>query len=139
MGMNTGNLSTAHILRSAMESAAFGLKMGLDAFREQGLSAGKIHLTGGGSNSPVWRQIISDIFGIPVECPATSEAAALGAGLQALWALEGGKGSIERITNEHTFFDPGKRTLPLEKTSGAYLQAYSLYEQYLEAVSPLYK
>lgn len=138
-GMNGSNLSEAHIFRSAMEAAAFGLKLGLKAFQEQGLSPDRIHLIGGGSNSPEWRQIFADVFEIPVECPVTEESAALGAALQALWALDDGRVSMAEITSGHIRFDQERRTVPKKKNIAAYHKAYRQYLDYIEAVTPLFE
>lgn len=137
-GMNGSNLSEGHMLHSAMEAAAFGLKLGLDAFREQGLSPESVHLIGGGSNSNVWRQIIADVLDTPVQCPLTEESAAFGAALQALWALGGGEISLEEIVKEHVKFDSAKYTQPLESNVSRYQQAYTQYKRYIEALSPLF-
>ena len=139
VGMNGSNLTEGHMLRSAMESAAFSLKLGLTAFQAQGLSPEKIHLIGGGSNSPEWRRIMADVFETPLECPATEEAAALGAALQALWALQDGKVSIADICGDHIRYDSDRRTFPDEKNKAAYRDAYGLYETYIEVVTPLFR
>jgi xylulokinase len=46
----------------------------------------EIRLTGGGSNSAVWRQICADIFGVPTVCLQSAEGAALGAAIQGAYA-----------------------------------------------------
>jgi len=138
-GMNGSNLTEAHVFRSAMESAAFGLKLGLTAFQEQGLSPEKVHLIGGGSNSPEWRQILADVFETPIECPVTEEAAALGSALQALWALEEGKVPMADICRGHLRYDPARQTPPEEGNSAAYQEAYYQYVRYIEAVTPLFR
>jgi xylulokinase len=51
-----------------------------------GLKPSEIRLTGGGSKSPTWCQILADIFGYPVVTMQSSEGAALGAAIQALAA-----------------------------------------------------
>lgn len=138
MGMDGDNLSRGHILRSAMEAAAFGVKLGLEAFQEQGLRPDRVHLIGGGSNSPVWRQIIADVFQLPVRSPVHEEAAAFGAALQALWAL-GGDGSIEDISTRHVLYDPAKESLPQRQFREVYLERYGEYLDYLRAMEPLFQ
>ena len=57
----------------------------------------RIVLTGGGSQQRAWRQMVADVFGLPVEVPAQAEGAAFGAALQALWAQShraAGEGAI---------------------------------------------
>jgi len=138
-GLNGTNLTEGHLLKAAMEAAAYGLKLGLEAFEELGLKPSGVHLIGGGSNSSQWRQIFADVFEVPVECPDASEAAALGGALQALWALEGGKTSMADICKEHIALDPSKKTLPNKDQAEAYRKAYSEYTKYIKLVTPLYQ
>lgn len=84
-GANRKTHTPAHFARAAMEGATLGLAYGLNRFRELGINPTEIRLTGGGSNSPAWRQICADVFNTPVVCLEQSESAAFGAALQAKW------------------------------------------------------
>jgi len=86
-GLRRATDSPAHLIRAAMEGATLGLRYGMDILRRLGIAPAKISLAGGGAQSPVWRQICADIFGVPVVRSAVEEAAAYGAALQARWAL----------------------------------------------------
>ena len=88
-GMNPGNAKTAHLARAAMEGVTLGMAYGLRRMEQLGVKPREIRLTGGGSKSPVWRQVCSDVFGCPVVALPTSEGAALGAAVQALAAAGG--------------------------------------------------
>jgi xylulokinase len=83
-GMTTSNSSPGHLARAAMEGVTLGMAYGLRRMESLGLRPGEIRLTGGGSQSPVWRQLCADIFGCPVVTLQNSEGAALGAAMQAL-------------------------------------------------------
>ena len=83
-GMTTSNVTPAHFARAAMEGVTLGMAYGLRRMESLGLKPGEIRLTGGGSRSPVWRQLCADIFGCPVITMQSSEGAALGAAVQAL-------------------------------------------------------
>jgi xylulokinase len=85
-GMNTSNLTSAHMARAAMEGVTLGMAYGLRRMESLGLKPSEIRLTGGGSKSPAWRQILADIFGYPVVTMQSAEGAALGAAIQALAA-----------------------------------------------------
>jgi xylulokinase len=85
-GMNTSNLTPAHMARAAMEGVTLGMAYGLRRMESLGLKPSEIRLTGGGSKSPAWRQILADIFGYPVVTMQSAEGAALGAAIQALAA-----------------------------------------------------
>ena len=83
-GMNALNTTPAHLARAVMEGVTLGMAYGLRRMEELGVRPDVIRLTGGGSNSPVWRQMCADIFGYPVVTLRSAEGAALGAAIQAL-------------------------------------------------------
>jgi xylulokinase len=83
-GMNTSNTTPAHVARAVMEGVTLGMAYGLRRMEGLGVKPDVIRLTGGGSNSAVWRQMCADIFRHPVVTLRSSEGAALGAAIQAL-------------------------------------------------------
>ncbi len=135
-GMTPRNVTKAHLLRSAMEAALFGLRYGLDAFRRQGLSPARIHLVGGGARSAVWRRMAADIFGCPVAVHEVDEAAAFGAALQALWMMQRRDDAARTV--ESVFADHGRmagdEVPPEPENTAAYT---TVYKNYLEGVALL--
>lgn len=73
----------AHLIRAVMEGVAFGLLDCLNLLRGLGVDPGRVRLSGGGSRSHLWRQIVADVFSVPVETTAEDEGAAYGAALLA--------------------------------------------------------
>ncbi|WP_315386024.1 xylulokinase [uncultured Stenotrophomonas sp.] len=139
-GLDTTNMTPAHVYRAAMEGATYSLKYGYDAFVRAGMQFDRIVLTGGGSNSAQWRQLVADVFGLPVDVPTQSEGAAFGAALQALWALGQARGedaSIADITERHVALDPQLSARPDPTRGDAYAAAYARFLRYLDAVTPL--
>lgn len=98
-GMKTETMTPGHLARATMEGVTLGLGYGLNRFRELGIQPTEIRLTGGGSKSPVWRQIAADIFGVPTICLASAEGAALGAALQAAYASHVATGQTTTFRN----------------------------------------
>ena len=88
-GMNTSNTTPACIARAVMEGVTLGMAYGLRRMETLGVKPVEIRLTGGGSNSAVWRQMCADIFGWPVVTMKNSEGAALGAAIQGLATASG--------------------------------------------------
>lgn len=84
-GYNERTHTPAHFARAAMEGPALGLAYGFNRIKTMGIVPTDIRLTGGGSNSQLWRQIIADVFAVPVICTTEPEGAALGAAIQAHW------------------------------------------------------
>lgn len=141
VGFDLHNMTEKNISRAALESAIYGLKIGLDSFKELGYTAKEIRLIGGGAKSPVWRQMVADICDLPVVVPAITEAAALGAALQALWCLghEQGDGKrIEDIVDAHVVLDRKAACNPISDHVTAYRKSYENYKRYVSAVEPLF-
>ncbi|WP_448130157.1 xylulokinase [Stenotrophomonas rhizophila] len=141
-GLDTTNMTPAHLYRAAMEGATYSLKYGYDAFVRAGMRFDRIVLTGGGSNSAQWRQMVADVFGLPVDVPTQSEGAAFGAALQALWALGHARGdaaSIADIADRHVAVDPMQSAHPDPMRTHAYATAYARFLRHLDALTPLYR
>jgi xylulokinase len=142
MGLTNSNYSQANLLRSAMESGLFGLRLGLESFTKLGFKAKEIRLIGGGAKSALWRQMAADIFNLPTVCPQEEEAAAFGAALQALWCANsqnGSKKDLNEVLNEHVRLSDNKKHTPNASNVKAYQKAYATYKSYVNAVSPLFK
>ncbi len=140
-GMDMHNLGEANLYRAAMEGATYSLKYGFDAFVAGGMRFDAIVLTGGGANSAAWRQMVADIFNLPVEVPKQSEGAAFGAALQALWALGHAQGETTAVADlvaVHLGTDPALGAQPDASRHAAYAKAYRRFLDHLSAVRPLY-
>lgn len=80
----TARHDLAHLTRAVLEGVAFGLKDGLDVMTGAGLGApGSIRATGGGTQSPLWRQILADVLGADIAVARVAEGAATGAAMLA--------------------------------------------------------
>ncbi len=124
-GLNTSNMSPAHLARATMEGVTLGLGYGMKRFNELGVAATEIRLTGGGSKSAVWRQICADVFNVPTVCLRSSEGAALGAAVQAWWAHESANGracSLRSTTARLIELDEETRCTPDKKSAQLYAE-----------------
>jgi xylulokinase len=72
-----------HLARAVMEGVTFALKQALDISLELGGQVEAVIASGGGAESIVWRQIMADIFGLPLYQSHITEQAAVGAALVA--------------------------------------------------------
>lgn len=133
-GMNDSNTSAANLYRAAMEGATFTLRRGLDAFARAGQQFTAIRLTGGGAKSPHWRQMVADVFNLPVQVPAQQEGAAFGAALQALWACSGTQ-SLVSVATEHLTIDKSLGCVPDAQAVAAY---QTHYQHFLDLLSQQY-
>lgn len=137
LGMRQSNVNEENIARATLEGVTYGFILGLDAFRENGLDVKSLTLTGGGSKSRVWRQLVADMTSCPVRVPVIKEAAAFGAALHGLWCLEGGK--IEDLAREHILYDDSLLSFPDVSKADVYRQGYEKWLKYTEALSTLFR
>ncbi len=74
----------AHMYRSLLEGIAFTLKNHVDKMNaELGIPSKELVVSGGGANSPLFVQILSDVFGVPARVNQMRGAAAIGAAINA--------------------------------------------------------
>ena len=71
------------LIRAVMEGVAYSQRECLDVFREMGVPVERMTVCGGGSRSPLWRQMLADLYGCPVRTLQADEGGALGAALLA--------------------------------------------------------
>jgi xylulokinase len=142
-GITAANFKRENLARAALESAIFGMRIGLDGFITLGFKPKEIRLTGGGAKSKLWQSIAANVMNLPIRIPTGSEAAAMGGAIQALWCLskhsagEAKKTTIEALADEHVAL--GDTINPDKKSVDQYKKAYAEYSKYLGALSPLYK
>jgi xylulokinase len=81
LGLHT---TRADMIRSVVEGVSFSLRDVLDLILQAGIYPKRVHASGGGSGSAVWRQILADVFGCAVTTLDYSEdAGAIGAAIVA--------------------------------------------------------
>jgi xylulokinase len=140
-GLDLNNFTRANVYRAAMEGATYALRNGYDLLQAAGMRFDAIRLTGGGSQSAAWRQMVADVFALPVEVPAQAEGAALGAALQALWALEkasNASADLVAIAREHVQLDTALAARPDAHAVAAYQPAYRQFLRHLDDVKALH-
>ena len=85
LGM-TMDTTRADMTQAMLEGVAFALRDSVEIARSLGLDISRSTLCGGGSRSPLWRTILANVLGIPLDLPATEQGPGYGAALLALVA-----------------------------------------------------
>ncbi|AMB85003.1 xylulose kinase [Pseudomonas agarici] len=134
LGLTLTNLTQANLCRAVVEGTTFGLRYGLDLLRDNGLQSHGIRLIGGGAKSAVWRQMVADIMDTPVICTEQSEAAALGAAIQAAWCESGEIHSLEALCERCVNLDAASETWPTPANVSTYQPIYHRYRQQVAAI-----
>lgn len=71
------------LLRALMEGVIYALCQNLNTMREMGVQPQAMLACGGGAKSPFWRQMMADVFQLPVKTVHNAEGPALGAAILA--------------------------------------------------------
>ena len=125
----------ADLVRATLEGVSLNLAVILNAFRAQGLAVEAMRVIGGGANGAIWRQILADIYGIPVLRPRLlSEATSFGA------ALAGGVGVglYPDFQLAETLTPVLDTTRPNPDVQALYAEMYAVFNRAYEAFEPLY-
>jgi xylulokinase len=126
----------AEMARAVFEGVALNLKMILDAFQEQGAAIQAMRLIGGGGRSPAWRQILADVYELPILRPALlAEATSLGA------AVAGGigVGLFADYSVAHDLVQVREAEQPNPLTQECYRALYELFGRTYTAMEPIFQ
>ena len=127
--------SFPHLTRSVLEGVSFGLRDSFELMKSSGLEdIDQVRVTGGGARSPIWREILADVFNAEIVTVNTTDGAAYGAALLAATgagiydSVETACDATIQVTGSTT---PGKN-VPF------YNDIYPLYRDLYPALSPTF-
>ncbi len=123
--------SIQHFTRAVLEGVGFGLRDSYELMKEVGLKTiEQVRITGGGSKSLLWRQIIADILNTEIVTIHSEEGAAFGAALLAATGT-GVFGSVEEACSSTIMV---KEHVTPGSASSTYDQIYPEYRQLYPAL-----
>lgn len=128
--------SRADIIRATMEGITFNLRVILEAFQEQGAQVDAMRVIGGGARGRVWRQVLADIFDLPIVRPNLLEdATSMGA------AIAGGVGvGLFRDFQVAVQLTPIIDVItPNEQNKEKYDRMYQVFNDCYRVMAPLYE
>lgn len=135
IGLTLGH-DRRHLTRAVMEGVAFGLRDGLDLMLAAGMPApAQIRASGGGTASPLWRQILADVLDAEIATVATTEGAAYGAALLAAVGA-GWYPTVDAITSALVRTTPVATPGPDRTRYGV---AHALYRDLYPAIAPAFR
>jgi xylulokinase len=131
IGLHLGH-EQAHLYRSILEAIAYGFRHHLEVFAERDLEPRRVRVTNGGSRSRLWRQIVADVLGLPLESLVDHP----GSGLGSAFAAGVGVGllawnDIDRFARVHETIEPDPAA------NARYQEPYAVYRELHPAIAPL--
>jgi len=125
-----------HLTRAVLEGVAFGLRDGLDLMIAAGMPApDEIRVSGGGTSSALWRQILADVLDAEIATVNTTEGAAFGAAL--LGAV--GAGWFSTVDTACAALVSATRVAVPGADAGAYAERHAAYRELYPALSPTFR
>ncbi|NLF27314.1 MAG: xylulokinase [Clostridiales bacterium] len=133
----TLNHGRAEMVRAVLEGVAFSLRDALDVVRSLKPPVGHMVISGGGAKSELWKQIIADVFELPLYVSSMQEQAALGAILCAQVAC-GAYASLDEACAATVRYAPSP-ILPNARNSALYRESFDLYCEAYRHNIPLFE
>lgn len=123
------------LTRAVIEGVSFGLRDSFELMKSSGLeNINQVRVTGGGARSPIWRQILADVFNAEIVTVNTTEGAAYGAALLAAT----GAGEFKDVEEAcGATIDITGSTKPGKNVS-VYNDIYPIYRDLYPALSPTF-
>jgi xylulokinase len=131
-GVNQKTFAAPQFARAAMEGVTLGMNYGLRRLCELGIKPRQIRVTGGGSRSKVWRQIMADVFDAEIVTIKVSEGAAYGAALQAFWCWRlqrGERVKINDVTTQFVKLNKAETAKPSKAAALVYREAQAIQDE----------
>ena len=123
-----------HFVRALYEGVAFSLRDCREALAAQGLEFSTARLIGGGTQSPLWCQIVADVLDVNVELPGNGDAsfgAALLAGI-GVGAFADEKAAAKAAIRV------SRRITPNRENAAFYAEAHRIYVDIQKALAPIH-
>lgn len=128
-------LSTMHkkkdMIRAVMEGVSYSLRDCVEVMREMKINVTDMMACGGGGSSPLWRQMLADLYACPVKTTQNKEGPALGVALLAAV----GAGIYSTVSEAcKAVILPDKIQNPVEENTIEYEKVYAVYKKLYPAM-----
>ena len=131
MTHNRGNMT-----RAVLEGVAFSLRDTFEIMRDMGINISEISISGGGSNSPLWCQIMADVLDVSVNKLQANDGPAYGAAILAAV----GYGLFESVEDACGEFIKVKESIePVKENVELYNSKYGKFKKIYPATKELFK
>lgn len=124
------------MLRAVMEGVVFSQRDSLEVLREMGVNPQTMLACGGGGRSPLWRQMLADVYGCPVATTVSQEGPALGVAILA-GVGAGLYPSVQEACRMFVRINPEQE--PSAESGREYERYYQLYRGLYPALKDSYK
>ncbi|KGP72836.1 gluconokinase [Pontibacillus yanchengensis] len=116
-----------HMIRAGMEGVIYSIYHIAHVLERLGNHHETLYASGGFARSPLWLQMLSDVFGKPVHVPKSHQSSAWGAAWTALYSI-GEVDSLESI----------KSSIPMQTSVQPDMSQHEIYQQMFAVYQTIY-
>lgn len=124
-----------HLLRALYEGVAFEHRRHITVLTDAGASLRDVYLSGGGTRSPHWPQMMADILGLPVRLGTAEETGALGGAIAAAVGIGlhmDEEGAVAAMTKQKAVLSPDP------ERQAFYDRRFAVWQRLIEAMQPVW-
>lgn len=126
----------ADLLRAVMEGVTYSQRDSVEILRGMGVNIGEMMACGGGGSSPLWRQMLADVYNCPVKTVSSKEGPALGVAILA-GVGAGLYSSVQSACDK--MIQAGTVQEPIPENVPQYEKYYQVYRGLYPALKDQYK
>ena len=135
MGLSV-NHKNDDMIRAIMEGVSYSLNDCISVFNEMNISFKNMNICGGGGKSPLWRQMLADIYDCSVTTMQSEEGPALGAAILALVATHEYRSVPEACKK---IIQIKETQNPISVNTSKYKKYYDVYKETYSALKNTFK
>lgn len=124
----------AHLFRAVLEAVAFGFMHHVEILKDMGIKPTQAFLSNGGARSPLWKQIVLDVVGLPGTYVPNHPGSCIGAAFVAM----DGVGAAPEWKPLHRFLQRGERIDYSPENHQRYEHYFTVYRDLYERLRTLF-
>lgn len=132
----TMNTTREDMTLAVLEGVAFALRDSFELIKSLGVNITRVRINGGGAKSPLWKQIIANVFNVHVDTINTEEGPAFGA---AILAMTGAGAYEDVVSATDSLIKVVNSVSPDERLVELYNKKYEKFKKIYPALKPVYK
>lgn len=132
----TMDTERSDLVQAVLEGVAFAIRDSLEAARSLGIAVPRSSLCGGGARSPLWRKILANVLGLPLDLLQTEQGPGYGGAMLAMV----GCGEYESVRAASDALVRVAATVePVPEIAARYEERYRRFRQIYPAMRPLFR
>ncbi len=131
----TMDTTHADMTQAVLEGVAFAIRDSFEVAKSLGIEIPRSNICGGGAKSPLWRKILANVLGIPLDMVTTEQGPGYGGAILAMVA-DGKYTSVQKACK--TLVTVASTTEPDPELTKLYDERYSQFKEIYPAMKSLF-